>query len=133
MSNLPDRSRINEPGLFGRWKALMYPIEYAYLENDPAMLQKFINAGADVNIDLGRGWTLLHELCATAIDAMIQNDRDDCYPHHLKMIKILLKNGADLHKKDIRGDKPLDVVNAYGYKTKEQFDKMVSLFKPAIP
>ena len=129
----PDLKKINEKALYGEWGRPMYPIKYAYLEDDPAMLQKFIDAGADVNIDLGRGWTLLHELCATAIDAMIQDRCDDFYPHHVEMIKILLANGADLHKKNISGEKPLDVINAYRHETIEQFDNMVSLFIPAIP
>lgn len=132
MSNLPDLNRINEPGIFGRWKGPLHPIRFAFLERDPAMLKKFIDVGADVNIDIG-GSTLLHELCATAIDGMYQDDRDDFHPYIVEMIKILVEHGADLHKKSKHGTKPLDVLNAYIYSKKEYFDDMVSLFIPAIP
>ena len=133
MLHAPDPFYINERQLFGQWQVPIYPIEFALLECDPAMLQKYINAGADVNIDIGGGWTILHKVCAIAIDAMKQNNREAFYPEHLEIIKILVENGGDLQKKSDKGNKPLDVLHAYGYENKEQWSNVVNMFKPAIP
>jgi hypothetical protein len=64
---------------------------------------------------------------------MIQNDLDKFYPELLEIIKILVENGGDLHKKNDKGKKPLDVINVYRYNKKEDFDSVVSMFRPAIP
>jgi ankyrin repeat protein len=133
MLNSPDPLYINERQLFGKWQVPVYPIEFALLEHNPAMLKKYLDAGADPNVDIGGGWTLLHEVSAYAIDSMIQNDRQEFYPELLEIIKLLVENGGDLHKKNDKGKKPLDVINSYTYDNKEHFDKMVSHFRPAIP
>ena len=133
MLHSPDPLYINERQLFGQWQVPIYPIEFALLEHDPALLKKFLAAGADPNVDIGGGWTLLHEVSAYAIDSMIQNNRTAFYPELLEIIKILVENGGDLHKRNDKGKKPLDAINTYCSSNKEQFNRMVSLFQPAIP
>lgn len=133
MLHSPDPYYINERQLFGNWQVPIYPLEFALLEHDPTMLKKYLDAGANPNVDIGGGWTLLHKVCAYAIDSMIQNRRNEFYPELLEIMKLLVENGGDLHKKNDRDKKPLDVIHAYGFDNKENFDSMVSLFKPAIP
>ena len=41
---------------------------------------------------------------------MIQNNLDSPYPEAMKMLKILLENGADLELKDNNGERPIDVL-----------------------
>lgn len=130
---LPDPFYINERQLFGKWQVPIYPIEFALLEHDPALLKRFIDAGANPNIDIGGGWTLLHQVSAYAIDSMIQNDRDEFYPELLEIIKILVENGGDLHKKNDKGKKPLDVIKDYSTINRSDFPVLVNLFRPVIP
>jgi ankyrin repeat protein len=132
MLHSPDPYYINERQLFGQWQVPIYPIEFALLECDPALLKKYLDAGANPNVDIGGGWTLLHKVCANAIDSMIQNHRNEFYPELLEIIKLLVENGGDLHKKNDKGKKPLDVICAYSSDNKENFDSLVSLFKSAI-
>ncbi|OQP53570.1 ankyrin repeat domain-containing protein [Niastella populi] len=110
----------------------VYPIEFAINEDDPDMVKLLIEAGADPNIDLGKGFTPLHEAMDACIDCMIQNNRDTFFPEHLEMVKVLFENGADPNKKDINGISPLDLINSYAG-LKEGFDKLMNLFRPAIP
>jgi hypothetical protein len=133
MLNSPDPLYINERQLFGNWQVPVYPIEFALLEHDPARLKKYLDAGADPNVDIGGGWTLLHKVSAYAIDSMIQNNRNEFYPELLEIMKLLVENGGDLNKKNDKGRKPLDVIHAYNFNNKADFDIMVSRFKPAIP
>src|ERR1044072_1641267 len=133
MLHSPDPYYINEARRFATCRVPIYPIEFALLEHDPAMLKKYLEAGANPNVDIGGGWTILHKVCAYAIDSMIQNRRNEFYPELLEIMKLLVENGVDLHKKNDRDKKPLDVIHAYGFDNKENFDTMVSLFKPAIP
>jgi ankyrin repeat protein len=132
MLHSPDPYYINERQLFGQWQVPIYPIEFALLEHNPAMLKKYLDAGANPNVDIGGGWTLLHKVCAYAIDSMIQNHRNEFYPELLEIIKLLVENGGDLHKKNEKGKKPLDVINAYSYDNKEQWLSVVNLFRSAI-
>jgi ankyrin repeat protein len=129
----PDPFYINDRQLFGQWQVPIYPIEFALLEHNPALLKRFLDAGADPNVDIGGGWSVLHKVSAYAIDSMIQNNRQEFYPELLEIIKLLVENGGDLHKKNDKGKKPLDVIHAYGFNNKTDFDIMVSRFKPAIP
>ncbi|MBO9200597.1 MULTISPECIES: ankyrin repeat domain-containing protein [Niastella] len=128
MPYAPDHIPLNKPDAFGT-----YPIEYAMGEDDPDMVKLVIESGANPNIDLGEGRTPLHEAVDYCIDGMIQNNRDDFYPESLEIVKILLANGGDLNKKDNRGRKPLDLINIYSANYKESFDKIVNMFRPAIP
>ncbi|WP_205508908.1 hypothetical protein [Longitalea arenae] len=130
---LPDPFYINERQLFGQWQVPIYPIEFALLEHDPVLLKRFIKAGADPNVDIGGGWSLLHKVCAYAIDSMIQNQRSEFYPELLEIMTILVQNGGDLHKKNDKGKKPLDVINAYHFNNKADWDSLVNQFRPAIP
>lgn len=130
---LPDPFYINERQLFGKWQVPIYPIEFALLEHDPALLKRFIDAGANPNIDIGGGWTLLHQVSAYAIDTMFQNKRDGFYPELLEIIKILVENGGDLHKKNDKGKKPLDVIKEYATTNSSNFPVLVNLFRPVIP
>ncbi len=133
MLHSPDPFYINERQLFGQWQVPIYPIEFALLEHNPAMLKRFLDAGADPNVDIGGGWTLLHKISAYAIDSMIQNKRAEFYPELLEIMKLLVEYGGDLNKKNDKGRKPLDVINTYRFQNKDEFDCLVDLFKPAIP
>ena len=133
MLHSPDPYYINERQLFGQWQVPIYPIEFALLEHNPTLLKRFLDAGADPNVDIGGGWTLLHKISAYAIDSMIQNNRAEFYPELLEIMKLLVENGGDLNKKNDKGKKPLDVINTYRFKSKDEFDCLVCLFKPAIP
>jgi ankyrin repeat protein len=129
----PDPFYINERQLFGQWQVPIYPIEFALLDHNPTLLKRFLDAGADPNVDIGGGWTILHKITAYAIDSMIQNNRNEFYPELLEIMKLLVENGGDLDKKNDKGKKPLDVIHAYSFNNKAEFDNMVSRFKPAIP
>jgi hypothetical protein len=123
---------VNERHVMGTYSWPIYPIEYAINELDVAMAEKFIEAGADVNIDLREGWTPLHIAFDRALDGMAQDSRTTPYPEILKIIKLLLKKGASLDNKEISGLKPLDLINEYAY-DRNGFDTLLTLFKPAIP
>jgi ankyrin repeat protein len=127
MSLTPDDIPINEQNDLG-----YFPIQRAINYDDPEMLKLVIDGGADVNIDLGDGWTPLHEAFDYAIDGMIQNSRDIPYPENLEMIRILVSNGADLDRKNLKGKTPLDSINTYSA-TKEGFASLMNIFRPIIP
>lgn len=133
MLHSPDPYYINERQLFGNWQVPIYPIEFALLEHNPAMLKRYLDAGANPNVDIGGGWTLLHKVCAYAIDSMIQNERTEIFPELLEMIKLLVENKGDLHQKNDKGRKPLDIINSYQYDNKHQWLSLVNLFREAIP
>lgn len=127
MAKSPYDISLNEPDANG-----MYLIDIAMGKDDPEMVKLLIEAGADPNIDLGQGWTPLHNAIEACIDTMIQNNRDSFFPELLEMVKVLVENGADFNKKNADGKKPLDFINSYsGFK--ENFDSLKTLFKPAIP
>ena len=127
MSTSPYNISLNQPDANGK-----FPIEIAMDKDDFTMVKSLIAAGADPNIDLGYGWTPLHEAIEACIDTMIQNNRDTFFPNLLEMVKVLVENGADLNKKNADGKTPLDFINSYaGFK--EGFDSLKTLFRPAIP
>jgi hypothetical protein len=132
MPNLPDPTTINEPQLFGKYETPMYPIRYAVDQVDPAMLQSFIDAGADVNIDIGGGLTPLHLAVGFYIDDMAQSSRVTFSDNELQIFKILLHNGADLNKKNKEGQKPLDVINEFAF-SRNGFNELLDLFRSIIP
>lgn len=110
----------------------IFPIQTAINSDDPEMLRLLIATGADVNVDLGDGWTPLHEAFDYAIDGMIQNDRDSPYLEVIEIIKILIDNGADLDKKNIKGETALDSISTYSG-TREGFASLMNIFRPIIP
>ena len=72
MLHSPDPFYINDRQLFGQWEVPIYPIEFALLEHDPALLKRFLDAGADPNVDIGGGWTEeLHEAAGSAMLALV--------------------------------------------------------------
>jgi len=123
---------INEPQLFGQYATPMHPIRYAVDQVDPAMLQSFIDAGADVNMDIGGGLTALHVAVGFYIDDMSQSGRETFSDNELEIFNILLHNGADLNKENKEGQKPLDIINEFAF-TIEGFKELLDLFRPIIP
>lgn len=127
MSLSPDHISPNEPDAFG-----IYPVQIAMSHDDPDMVKLVIDTGADPNINLGQGWTPLHEAIDYAIDGMIQKNREAPYPEALEIIKILIESGADLHKKNQEGKTLLDSLNTYAA-TMEGFNALKNMFRSVIP
>ncbi|SEP19032.1 hypothetical protein [Niastella yeongjuensis] len=132
MSNRPDPATINEPQLFGNYETPMLPIRYAVDQVDPALLQSFIDTGADVNIDIGGGMTPLHLAVGFYIDEMTHTGRETFSDKEQEIFNILLRSGADLNKTNKEGQKPLDVINEFAF-SKEGFSELLDLFRPIIP
>jgi ankyrin repeat protein len=109
-----------------------YPISAALASENPIVLNFAISNGADVNIDLGNGWTPLHEAFDSAIDGMIQNNDDKPAMKALEMINLLLINGADIDKRNLSGETPLDSLNTYS-DTAERFNFLKSVFREILP
>lgn len=91
-----------------------------------------ISNGADVNIDIGDGWTLLHEAFDSAIDGMIQANEDRLSRETLEIIDLLIKNGADMGKTNASGKTPLDSLNTYSA-TIERFNFLKNVFRETVP
>ncbi|MFT3935086.1 MAG: ankyrin repeat domain-containing protein [Chitinophagaceae bacterium] len=100
--------------------------------DDTELLQLVIDNGADVNSDVGNGWTPLHLAFDYAIDGMIQNNKEQPYPEIMKTIKILLDNGASMDKIDSTGQKPLSSLNTYAG-TLDGFNSLKNMFRAIIP
>ena len=132
MSNVPNPTTINEPQLFGKYETSILPIRYAVDQVDPTMLQSFIDAGADINIDIGGGLTAFHLAVGFYIDDMTLGSRESFSDNELEIFKILLHNGADLNKKNKEGQKPLDVINEFSF-SRDGFNELLDLFRPIIP
>ncbi len=132
MFNHPDPKTINEPQLFGNYETPMYPVRYAVDQVDTVMLQSFIDAGADVNIDIGGGMTPLHLAVGFYIDEMTLSGRETFADNELAIFNILLHSGADLNKKNKEGQKPLDVINEFAF-SQDGFNELVDLFRSIIP
>ena len=86
------------------------PIISAINSDNPATLEFVIKNGADVNIDNGNP---LHEIIDYCFDGMSQEKRESPFPEHLKMVEILLKNGANLEILNSDGRRPIDVIKTY--------------------
>src|SRR5689334_843437 len=99
----------------GIYTSPMYPISYAIGQHDVAMVEAFLEAGANPNIDLGNGWTPLHSAFDLALDGMNQSSRSTPFPEIITIMKLLKKHGASLDNMDARGLKPLDIINEYAY------------------
>lgn len=107
-------------------------ISNALNSDEPELLQHVIEEGADVNEDIGNGWTPLHEAFDYAIDGMIQNSKEEPYPEILEMIKILIVNGADLSRKNFDDKTPLDSLNTYSASI-DGFNAFKKMFREIIP
>lgn len=107
-------------------------METALNGDDPELLASVIRTGADVNIDLGDGWTPLHYAMDLAIDGMIQNERELPYPAALEMIRLLVTNGADLQQRNGEGKTALDAINTYAG-SEQAFQSLVAIFQDVIP
>lgn len=120
---------INDKHLMCIYTSPMYPISYAIGQLDVEMVEKFLEAGTNPNIDLGNGWTPLHSAFDYAIDGMNQSSRDTPFPEIIKIMKLLKKHGASLDNIDERGLKPLDIINEYAY-DRDGFNTLLTFFKP---
>jgi hypothetical protein len=100
--------------------------------NDPILLKDAIKKGININQDLGKGCTPLHQAFDNAIDGMIQDNKQLPYSEIIEIIKILIKNGADLTKKDFNGKTPLDSLNTYAANI-TTFNHLKDIFRPFIP
>jgi ankyrin repeat protein len=123
---------INEPHVIGIYPTPRYPLDYAIGQYDADMVEAFLEAGANPNIDIYNGWTPLHKAFDRALDGMNQESRDTPDPGIIKIIKLLLKHGASFDNVDARGLKPLDIINEYAY-NRDGFNTILTFFKPVIP
>jgi len=106
------------------------PISAAINSDNPSTLQFVIEQGADVNIDNG---SPLLETIDYCIDGMIQNNQVKLYPEALKMLEILLENGANLELRDENGERPIDVITRYAEDDTAWLERLKSLFRTVIP
>ncbi len=104
----------------------------ALLGDDPDMLESVIKAGGDVNTAFEDGQTPLHILIDVAIDGVMQENLDAPDPATMKMIGILLANGADISLLNDAGETPLDILNVYA-DSKEDFGRLEEMFRNLIP
>lgn len=107
-------------------------METALNSENPSLLGAVISAGADINIDLGDGWTPMHHAMDIAIDGMIQNNLETPYPEAIEMIRMLIAHGANLEQKNREGKTPLDAINTYSG-SEQNFDSLVTVFREVIP
>lgn len=75
----------------------IYPLHDAIDSEHPRIAQLLINAGIDVNLQNGDGFTALH--CAVEIK-------------NVKMVRLLLKSGADVHIRTFEGTAPIDFISS---------------------
>ncbi|MFD2567526.1 hypothetical protein [Pseudotenacibaculum haliotis] len=106
------------------------PIYAAIHSDDPNVLQFVVDNGADVNIDEG---TPLLEILDYCIDGMIQAERIEPYPEALRMLQILLDNGADPFLKNVEGHRPIDVLTEYAASKERTLSRLINLFESYIP
>lgn len=113
-------------------KNYIYPISAAIASENPKVVEFAINNGAIVNIDLGNGWTPLHEAIDAAIDGMIQNNEEAPTRDSLEIIALLIQNGADAERVNDQGKSPLDLFNVY-CTSEERLNALKAMFKGYIP
>jgi len=94
------------------------PIYYAALGGHKRMVEYMLSKGMNINEEYDTGETLLHKVIKRGLD----ND----------MVSILIKNNADINKKDRKGQTPLslakfrkqqnivDILQEYGAKSNEE-------------
>jgi ankyrin repeat protein len=123
---LDNGAEINAKGENG-----IYPIVTAIASENPRVLDFVISNGADVNIDLGNGWTPLHEAFDSSIDGMIQNYQKRPTIESVEIINILICNGADIKKRNSQGRTPLDCMNSY-CATRESFNFLKDIFREIL-
>ena len=105
------------------------PIIVAINCDNPKLLSYLISKGADVNIDKGLP---LYETIDFCIDGMIQDNRNEPYPEHLEMLKILLENGVNLELKNKKGERAIDIIPQYAH-SEESFHRLKLYFRLFIP
>ena len=124
---LDEGININEKG-----ENNIYPISAAIASENPVVVAFVIANGADVNINLGNEATPLHEAIDTAFDGMIQRNAEKPSVESLEIVRLLIKNGANVEAINLSGRKPLDSLNRYSA-TLERFDFLKKVFKELIP
>lgn len=128
-SNLEEALKLIKKGKNINKKHGIRPIIAAINSENPKCVKFVIEQGADVNIDYGNP---LHEVIDYCIDGMIQNNRSKPHPETMKMLQILLDNGAELEIRNKEGKRPIDMITAYS-SNEESFKKLKSFFRPLIP
>ncbi|MES2777296.1 MAG: hypothetical protein V4722_24170 [Bacteroidota bacterium] len=116
---------LNAPDAHGE-----FPIMSAM--DDLDLLRHVIASGANVNIDIGQGWTPLHCAFDDAIDGMVQSDSGEPDGRVMKEMKILLENGADPTIKNAEGKTALDALNTYTNSI-TGFNVLKDMFRNLIP
>lgn len=105
------------------------PILSAVESDNPEALKFVLANGANPNIDQGLPLLVAIDY---ALDGMIQNNRTKPYPEPIKMVEILIKNGADPLLKNSKGQRPIDVLVSYA-SNNESLDRLKSFFRPFLP
>lgn len=123
LDNASDLNAPDEGGLF--------LIRAILGSGNTTLLKEAIDKNINLNQDTGEGWTALHDAIASAVDSMIQNNRQSPYPNLIEMVKMLLDSGADLSVRDAEGRAPLDWLSAYN--DIDFFNELKEFLRPLIP
>lgn len=110
----------------------IFAIDAALNSGSPEVLRFIIDQISDINQDIGRGWTSLHLALDIAIDGMVQNNRLEPSSEDIKMITILIENGAKPDIKDNSSQTAIDILKRYATDT-YSFNNLKSIFKKSIP
>lgn len=94
----------------------------AEIDETGDILRALVASGADINIQNGRGWTLLHYAVDVAIDVTIQQNREAI---DWSSVSALLDLGADPNIRDAGGKSVYDIVSEYGPYARESFDDLM--------
>ena len=81
-----------------------------------------VEAGADINIQDGRGLTPLHQAVDTALEGTIQSGGDTI---DWSVVEVFLAIGANPVVADSDGETVFDLATAYGYIARKSFDEFM--------
>lgn len=129
MSEIIEAEETEETGERDHNDELIQAVQFG----DAELIRLCVENGADVNVDLGEGSTLLHEIVDYAIDDMLQSDRDQPSPQSLKVIRALVECGGMVDKANDEGETPLHIIKAYAGGDQRTMEKLKDCFRNIIP
>ena len=123
-----------------------------FYSHDPRIVQRALDAGADVNAKDEYGYTPLHqmatmhrgneEICRLLLERGADpNARDDngrtplhwaCLYNHTAIVRLLIEHGADAGARDDQGETPFDVA-LRKHKNGSRRDVILDLFQQFAP
>ena len=109
---------INGAGGMGQyWTPLTCATENGRVE----VIEFLVSRGAKLDEAITDAGTPLHVAIDNAVDGAIQSGGEVDW----QAVALLLRLGANLHATDRRGKTPLDVVAAYGFRARQEFDEFL--------